>query len=55
MVGLGQSLKELGGDDMGSVSLTLHGQIFPSVCSTYKSSGVPITETRNDDSARIRG
>ena len=51
MVGLGKSLKELGGNDMGRVSLALHGQVFPSVCWTCKNSRVPRIETRNDDSA----
>ena len=55
VVGLGQSLKELGGNDIGIVPRTLHGQVFPGACSTCKSLGVPSTETRNDDSARIRG
>ena len=55
MVGLGQSLKELGGNDMGRVNRALHGQLFPSACSTCKSLGVPRTETRNDDSVQIRG
>ena len=34
MVGLGQSLKELGGNDMGRVPWALCGQVFPDVCST---------------------
>ena len=51
MVGLGQSLKELGGDDMGRVSRALHVKIFCDVCTTCKGSGVPITEIRNDDIA----
>ena len=55
MVGLGQSLKELGGNDMGRVPLALHGLVFLGVCSTCKSSGVPRIETRDDDSAQIRG
>ena len=55
MVGLSQSLKELEGNDMGRVMCALHGQVFPGVCSTCKSSGVLRTEIRNDDSARIRG
>ena len=55
MVGLGQSLKELGGNDMGRVSLALHGQVVPGSSSTCKSLGVPRTKIRNNDSARIRG
>ena len=55
MVGLGQSLKELRGNDMGRVPLDFHGTIFHYVFSTCKSLGVPRTETRNDDSAQISG
>ena len=51
MVELGQSLKELGGNDMGRVSRALHGQVFIGICSTCKSSGVPRVEIRNNDSA----
>ena len=51
MVGLGQSLKGLGGNDMGRVSWAFHGKIFPSICLTCKGSGVPGIETRNNDSA----
>ena len=36
---------------MGRVSRALHGQVFPSIYSTYKSSGVSGTKGRDDDSA----
>ena len=55
MVGLGKSLKELGGNDMGRVLRALHGQVFPGICTTCKSSGIPRVETRNNDGAQIRG
>ena len=40
MVELGQSLNELGGNNMGRVSLALHGQVFLGICSTCKGSRV---------------
>ena len=51
MVGLGQSLEELGGDGMGRVSWALHGKVFSGVCSTCKSLGVLGIKIRNYDSA----
>ena len=51
MVGLGQSLKGLEGDDMGRVPWALHGKVFSCVCLTCKSLGVPGIEIRNYDSA----
>ena len=54
MVGLSQSLKELGGNGMGRVPRALHGQVFPGIFTTWKGSGVPRTKTRNNDSALIR-
>ena len=50
MVGLGQSLEGLGDNDVGRVSWALHGQVFPSIFSTCKSSRVSGTETRDNDS-----
>ena len=38
-VGLGKSLKELGDNDIGRVMRALHGQVFPGICTTCKSSG----------------
>ena len=41
----------LRGNDTGRVPRALHKYVFPSICSTCKSSRVPGIETRNDDSA----
>ena len=55
MVGLDQSLERLRGHDIGRVLWALHGKVFPDICSTCKSLGVPGIETRNNDSACVRG
>ena len=49
MVGLGQRLEGLRGNDMGRISWALHGKVFSGVFLTCKGSGVPRVETRDDD------
>ena len=50
MVGLSQSLKELGGNDIGRFPWALHGKVFFGVCSTCKGVRVPRVKTGDDDS-----
>ena len=50
MVGLGQRLEGLGGNDMGRVRWALHGKVFSIVCLTCKGTAVPRVQTGGDDS-----